>query len=76
MSRIAKYQLKQVDRERISAGMPIRLNTFGSNKLEIRVKSLQNVNPDAWHDHLFELRVENKRIILSASELLQALQSV
>lgn len=76
MSRWARYQLKQKDRERVNLGEPISLHTFGGNKPTITARSLQYVNPDAWHDHLFELNVGKTRLILSASELLQVLQSV
>lgn len=76
MSRLAKFQLAQEDREKINLGLPIRLHTFGGRHAEVRARSLQHVNPEAWADHLFELTVGDTTVILSASELLQVLQSV
>lgn len=76
MPRYARYQLSTKEMVDANKGIPTRLSTFGGERPAVTFRSLKNANEAAFYDYLFELRVGGHRLILSAAEMKQAMDSV
>lgn len=76
MLRYARYQLSLEDQQAATNGIPLQLHTFKGDSPRVFARSLKHTNNAAFEDHLFELTVDGRVLILSASELTQVLQSV
>jgi hypothetical protein len=72
VARTAKFQLTLEERERINRGLAVRVPAWGG---VLKVKSLRHKNPNAFQENICIIELDGKEIRVSASALIQALNS-
>lgn len=59
----------------IEAGAPIRIKNYVSGP-DLKVRSLKNLNRDAYDNHMVEISIGEYRTVVNAADFTQALRYV